>query len=66
VDLDDLEVDIPMASKIVAQFIGIAVLDDSLSLSYLNEGLKPLIESDKALKIALECISTIFERTVSH
>jgi len=61
--IEELDVDIPYASQYLSIFLGHAVANSFVPLSYLNKALEPLIEGGKAKKILLHSLTTLVGST---
>jgi len=57
--IEDDDLDFPMASKHLGSFIGQMVAADKLSLAFLKSALSPVVESGKAVKIAVVALQTV-------
>eukprot|EP01117_Protostelium_nocturnum_P018240 TRINITY_DN759_c0_g2_i1.p1 TRINITY_DN759_c0_g2~~TRINITY_DN759_c0_g2_i1.p1 ORF type:complete len:1661 (-),score=652.84 TRINITY_DN759_c0_g2_i1:41-5023(-) len=57
--IEDLDIDNPHASKHLGAFIGHIVATDSVSLFFLKKALSPLVESGKAIQIAIVVLQTV-------
>jgi hypothetical protein len=66
--IEDVDIDIPFASKYLGTFIGnMMSIDDSIPLSFLQEALQPLIASGKAALIAATALSALVDiKVLSH
>jgi len=57
--IDDDDMDYPMASRYLGTFIGNMVANDKLSLAFLKSALSPIVETGKAIRVALVCLQAI-------
>jgi hypothetical protein len=58
--VEDLDLDMPFASKYVAFYLGnIVAEENSVPLSYLGESLDHLVESGKASQIVVGVLKTL-------